>query len=265
MKNKVDEGGIAMKLARFEWRKKVRWGIVVGDSLFSLVGNLYTDFKSGKEICRLQKVKLLAPVEPSITIACGMNYVDHIKEMGWKMPREPVLFFKPVNTIIGPEGDISYPTISQDLRYEGELCCVIKRMARNVSEKEAKDCILGYTCGNDLTAMDVTEKDGRLTRSKAFDTAGPLGPFLVTDLDPNNLKIKSRVNGEPRQDSNTGLTLFSAAKLISYISNFMTLRPGDVVWTGTPKGGAHPVKVGDMLEVEIEGIGVLRNRVVAPT
>jgi 2-keto-4-pentenoate hydratase/2-oxohepta-3-ene-1,7-dioic acid hydratase in catechol pathway len=253
-----------MKLARFEWRGKVQWGIVEGDSIYSLTGSLYRDFKPGKELCSLNEIKLLAPVEPSITIACGMNYKDHINEMGWKVPTEPVLFFKPPNTIVGPEENIIYPGISQDLRYEGELCCVIKRTARNVSEKEASDCILGFTCGNDLTAMDVTDKDGRLTRSKAFDTAGPLGPFLVTGLDAHNLKIKSRVNGETRQDSNTGLMLFNAEKLISYISQFMTLRPGDVVWTGTPKGGASPVKVGDVIEVEIEGIGILRNHVIAP-
>jgi len=253
-----------MKLTRFVWQRKTRWGIVEGDRIYSLAGNSYSDFKPGKELCRLHEVKLLAPVEPSITIACGMNYKDHINEMGWKVPAEPVLFFKPTNTIVGPEDKIIYPAISHDLRYEGELCCVIKRTARNVPEKEASDCILGFTCGNDLTAMDVTEKDGRLTRSKAFDTAGPIGPFLVTGLDPHNLRIKSRVNGETRQDNNPGLMLVGAEKLISYISHFMTLRPGDVVWTGTPKGGASSVKVGDVIEVEIEGIGVLRNRVVTP-
>ena len=253
-----------MKIARFQWQGKVNWGIVEDDTIFALDGDLYGDFEKGKKRCQLPEVRLLAPVEPSITVACGMNYMDHIKELGWPVPEEPVLFFKPVNTVIGPEDDIIYPAMAQDLRYEAELCFVIKRQAKNVAEGEALDYVLGYTCGNDVTAMDLTEKDGRLTRSKGFDTSGPLGPFLVTGLDPHNLAIKGRVNGVTKQDSNTSLMLFGIEKLISYISAFMTLRPGDVVWTGTPGGGACPVKVGDVIEVEIEGIGVLKNKVVAP-
>jgi 2-keto-4-pentenoate hydratase/2-oxohepta-3-ene-1,7-dioic acid hydratase in catechol pathway len=132
-----------------------------------------------------------------------------------------------------------------------------------VAEKEALDYVLGYTCGNDMTATDLFKKDGRLTRAKAFDTSGPMGPFLVTGLDPHNLKIRSRLNNKVQQDSNTGLTIFGVEKLVSYISAFLTLQPGDVVWTGTPRGGACPVKVGDTTEVEIEGIGILRNRIVA--
>ena len=253
-----------LKIVRFQWRDKVNWGILEGDTIFSLSGDLYGDFKRGKKLCQRQEVRLLAPVEPSITIACGMNYMDHIKEMGWAVPKEPALFFKPANTVVGPDDNVAYPAISQDLRYEGELCCVIKRPAKNVPEKEALDYVLGYTCGNDFTAMDVTGKDGRLTRSKGFDTSGPLGPCLVTGLDPHNLNIKSRLNGEIKQDSNTSLTIFKIEKLVSYISGFLTLRPGDVVWTGTPRGGACPTKVGDVIEVEIEGIGILRNKVVAP-
>jgi len=253
-----------MKIIRFQWQGKVNWGIVEDDTIFALDGDLYGDFEKGKEMCQLPEVRLLAPVEPGITVACGMNYMDHIKELGWPVPEEPVLFFKPVNTVIGPEDDIIYPAMAQDLRYEAELCCVIKRQAKNVAEGEALDYVLGYTCGNDVTAMDLTEKDGRLTRSKGFDTSGPLGPFLVTGLDPHNLAIKGRVNGVTKQDSNTGLMLFGVKKLISYISAFMTLRPGDVVWTGTPGGGACPVKVGDVIEVEIEGIGILKNKLVAP-
>jgi 2-keto-4-pentenoate hydratase/2-oxohepta-3-ene-1,7-dioic acid hydratase in catechol pathway len=253
-----------VKIVRFQWRDKVTWGILEGDAIFSLSGDLYGDFKRGRKLCQRQEVRLLAPVEPGITVACGMNYMDHIKEMGWAVPKEPALFFKPANTVVGPDDNVVYPAISRDLRYEGELCCVIKRLAKNVPEKEALDYVLGYTCGNDFTAMDVTEKDGRLTRSKGFDTSGPLGPCLVTGLDPHNLNIKSRLNGKIKQDSNTSLTILKIEKLVSYISAFLTLRPGDVVWTGTPKGGACPVKVGDVIEVEIEGIGILRNKVVAP-
>lgn len=253
-----------MKIVRFQRKDKVDWGILEDDTIFALVGDLYGDFGKGKELCQLGDVRLLAPVTPSITVACGMNYMKHIKELGWDVPKEPILFFKPANTVIGPEDNVIYPAIAHDLRYEAELCCVIKRQAKNVAEKEAMDYVLGYTCGNDVTAMDLSEKDGRLTRSKGFDTSGPLGPFLVTGLNPRNLAIKSRVNGETKQDGNTNLMLFNVEKLISYISTFLTLRPGDVVWTGTPGGGACPVKVGDVMEVEVEGIGVLKNKLVAP-
>jgi len=250
-------------MARFQWHGEVHWGIVESETIFDLKGDLYGDFTRGKKLCSLKEVKLLAPVAPSITIACGMNYMDHIRDMGWEVPKEPALFFKPANTIIGPEENIIYPKVSQDVNYEGELCCVIKRKAKNVSVEDALDYVLGYTCGNDLTASDLTKKDGRLTRAKAFDTSGPLGPFLVTGLDPYKLTIKSRINGKSQQNGKTDSMIFNIEKLVSYISAFMTLRPGDVVWTGTPKGGHCPVHIGDTVEVEIEGIGLLRNRVVA--
>jgi 2-keto-4-pentenoate hydratase/2-oxohepta-3-ene-1,7-dioic acid hydratase in catechol pathway len=253
-----------MKIVRFQWQGKVRWGILEDDTIFALNGDLYGDFEKGEEVCKLQDVRLLAPVEPSIMVACGRNYMDHIKEMGWAVPQEPSLFFKPANTVVGPEEDIVYPAVSRDLRYEAELCLVMKRRAKNVAEEEALDYVLGYTCGNDVTAIDLFEKEGLLARAKGFDTAGPLGPVLAIGLDPHNLAIKGRVNGVTKQDSNTSLMIFSVEKLISHISAFMTLRPGDVVWTGTPGGGACPIKVGDVIEVEIEGIGVLRNKVVAP-
>jgi len=252
-----------MKIVRFQWQDKVNWGILEDDTIFFLVGDLYGNFEKGKELCQLPDVRLLAPVEPSIMVACGRNYMGTISQLGVAMPQEPALFFKPATTVVDPGGDIIYPHISHDLRYEAELCCIIKREAKNVSEEKALDYVLGYTCGNDCTLMDLFQKDERLTRAKGFDTSGPLGPFLVTDIDPHNLAIKGRVNGETKQDSNTSLMIFSVEKVISYISAFLTLRPGDVVWTGTPEGGHCPVKVGDVIEVEIEGIGLLKNRVVA--
>ena len=253
-----------MKIVRFQWQGKVNRGILEDNTIFALVGDLYGEFEKGKELCQLPDVRLLAPVEPGITVACGRNYLDHIKEMGWPIPEEPNLFFKPANTVIGPEDDIIYPAVSQDLRYEAELCFVIKRRAKNVAEKDALDYVLGYTCGNDVTAIDLFQRDGILARAKGFDTAGPLGPVLVTGLDPRNLAIRGRVNGETKQDSNTNLMIFSVERLVSDISAFMTLQPGDVVWTGTPKGGACPVKAGDVIEVEVEGIGVLMNKLVTP-
>lgn len=252
-----------MKIARFQWQDKVNWGILEDDTIFALVGDLYGDFEKGRAMCQRQDVKLLAPAEPSIMVACGRNYMEHIQEMGWPVPEEPILFFKPANTVIGPEDDIIYPAVSEDLRYEAELCLVIKRQAKDVAEEEALNYVLGYTCGNDVTAIDLFKKDGFLARAKGFDTSGPLGPYLVTGLDPHNLAIKGRVNGETKQDGNTIQMVFSIEKLISCISAFITLRPGDVVWTGTPGGGACPVKVGDVVEVEIEGIGVLKNKLAA--
>jgi len=252
-----------MKIARFSWQGGVRWGVVEDETVYALDGDLYGRFRHGNRLCSLQEVKLMAPCEPRIGIACGRNYMDHIKEMNWPVPEEPNLFFKPLHTVIGTGDDIVYPPISTDLRYEAELCVVMKKRASRLSEAEALDYVLGYTCGNDVTAIDWFIKSQDLTRAKGFDTAGPLGPWLVTDIDPHNLAIKGRVNGETRQDSHTSLMIFTVPTLLRYITAFMTLHPGDVVWTGTPKGGASPVKAGDVIEVEIEGIGVLKNRVVS--
>ena len=252
-----------MRIVRFRWQDRVRWGIVEDGTVFSLDGDLYGEFKKGKELCRLGDVKLLAPAEPSIMVACGRNYMGTIGQLGVDIPQEPALFFKPAITVADPGADIVYPPVSRDLRYEAELCCVIKQEVKNVPEDKALDYVLGYTCGDDFTLMDLFEKDGRLTRAKGFDTSGALGPWLVTGLDPHHLGIKGRVNGETKQDGNTSQMMFPVERIISHISAFMTLRPGDVVFTGTPEGGHCPVKVGDMIEVEIEGIGILKNQVVA--
>ena len=251
-----------MKIIRFQWQGEIHWGILENEKVFRLEGDLYGDFKKGRELAPLRGVKLLAPAEPTITVACGMNYAERLQESGWAPPAEPIIFFKPPSCIVGPEEDIVFPPMAHELRYEAELCAVIKKMARNVPEKDALNYVLGYTCGNELGAMDLAKKDKWLTRAKGFDTSGPLGPCLVTGLDPHHLLIQSRVNGETRQKENTSIMIFSVERLISYISEFMTLRPGDVIWTGTPKG-AGLVKAGDVIEVEIEGIGVLKNKVVA--
>lgn len=254
-----------MKLARFNRHGDIAWGIVEDDTIYSLVGNLYDNFRKGIELGPLAEVQLLAPAEPSIIVACGLNYVGEAKKLGATPSDEPTIFFKPVTTLVDPDGDVVYPAISQALGHEGELCCVIKGTARNVSESQALDYVLGYTCGNDLGLMDIYKKDGRLTRAKGFDTASPMGPFLVTDLDPHNLPIKARINGQTIQDSSTAEMIHSVERIVSHITEFMTLRSGDVIFTGTPEGGHYLVSVGDLMEVEIEGIGVLKNKVVAPS
>jgi len=253
-----------MKILRFQWQGKIIWGILEEpDKIFALEGSLYGSFRKGRELCRLSEVKLLAPAEPTIMVACGMNYPARFKEGGWaEQPPEPVIFFKPPTAVVGPLDDVVFPSMAKEMRYEGELCAIMKRPARNVAEKDAMNYILGYTCGNELGAMDLMKKDRWMTRAKGFDGSGPLGPFLVTDIDPHNLAIKSRINGETKQDSHTSRMIFRVEKLVSYISAFMTLRPGDVIWTGTPEGNCN-VKVGDVMEVEIEEIGILTNRVVA--
>lgn len=251
-----------MKIERFRLEDKVRYCVVEQDTVFSLIVDLYTDFQRGDRLCRLPEVRLLAPVEPTIVVGIGRNYAEHVhaREMGVR--KEPTGYFKPRTSVIGPLDNIVYPKISQDVWYEGELAVVIKRRAKEVTEEKAKDYILGYTCGNDVTAMDIRQKDGRLMRAKSFDTFCPLGPFIVTQLDGNNLAIKSMLNGLTKQDSSTRNMVFRVEKLVSFVSQFMVLLPGDVILTGAPAGGC-PIHIGDTVEIEIEGIGTLTNRVAA--
>jgi len=247
-----------MKLARIQLERTPRWGIIEGDDVYALDGDVYGAFTRGPRLCALGDAKLLAPAEPSIIVACGLNYMGEIKHLGAPIPPEPSLFFKPPTTVLDPGVTIPYPALTEKLSHEAELCCVMKRTARNVPEDKALDYVLGYTCGNDIGMMDILKKDNNLiTRAKGFDMSSALGPWLETDADPTNLAIKGIINGEVIQDSNTGEMLFSAAHIISYISEFMTLRPGDVVFTGTPENGHYVVKVGDVMEVEIEKIGKL--------
>ena len=253
-----------MKILRFQFHGKSHWGILEEpDTICALEGDLYGEFNKGRKLCRLSDVKLLAPAEPTIMVACGMNYRARLKDKGWEEPVEPIIFFKPATAVIGPLENVVFPAIAKEMRYEAELCVVMKRQARNVAEEDAMDYVLGYTCGNELGAMDLVKKDKWMTRAKGFDGSGPLGPYLVTGIDPHNLAIRSWVNGELKQDGHTSLMIFSVPRLVSFISGFMTLRPGDVIWTGTPPGVCN-VEVGDVMDVEIEGIGLLRNTVVAP-
>jgi 2-keto-4-pentenoate hydratase/2-oxohepta-3-ene-1,7-dioic acid hydratase in catechol pathway len=197
---------------------------------------------------------------PTKIIAIGLNYLDHAKELNMDIPEYPLIFMKPPTAVIEDGGTIIYPPQTKELHYEGELGIVIGKKARNVSIEEAKDYIAGYTCANDVTARDLQRLDGQWTRSKSFDTFCPLGPRIVKDVDPTNLAIATRVNGVTKQSSNTNQMIFNAFKLVSFISAIMTLLPGDVISTGTPPGVGE-LQVGDVVEVEIEGIGILRNTV----
>jgi len=251
-----------VKIARFELGGVVEHGIVEGDNIYTMVGDVFGEFEKGNRLCHLEDIKLLAPVEPATVICAGLNYVAHVAELGKHIPQEPALFFKPRTSVIGPLDSIVYPRISQQVRYEGELAVVIGRRAKGIAQKDVSRYIVGYTCSDDVTAMDIIEKDGRLTRAKSFDTFCPLGPVITTELDGNNLGIKSRLNGIAQQNGSTSDMIFNIEKLISYISQFMTLLPGDVILTGAPPGSST-IKPGDTIEIEIEGIGRLSNSVVA--
>jgi 2-keto-4-pentenoate hydratase/2-oxohepta-3-ene-1,7-dioic acid hydratase in catechol pathway len=207
-------------------------------------------------------VRLLTPVIPrSKVVATGLNYLAHIREMGHEMPPAPVLFMKPNTSVCGPDDPIVLPSWTDEVSYEVELAVVIGKTAKNIKPTDAPNFILGYTIANDITARDAQRTDGQWTRAKGFDTACPLGPYISTDFDPSNARIISRVNGEVRQDSNISDMLFDVNFLVSYISESMTLLPGDVILTGTPAGVGR-IDHGDVVECEIEGLGVLRNPVI---
>lgn len=236
-------------MARFRSENEILRGEVTGDSIEA----------GGKEY-NLGEVELLAPAEPSKVVCVGLNYVEHAKEFNMDLPVEPNIFLKPPTAVIGPGADIVMPPSSSQVDYEGELAVVIKKRCRNIPARKADEYILGYTNFNDVTARDLQTKDGQWTRAKSFDTFAPMGPYVV-DADPSSLDIQTRVNGVVRQNSNTSDLIFSVPELIEFTSEIMTLFPGDVIATGTPPG-VGSLNAGDVVEVEIEGLGVLKNGVV---
>ncbi|HOE18308.1 MAG TPA: fumarylacetoacetate hydrolase family protein [Syntrophorhabdaceae bacterium] len=200
--------------------------------------------------------------QPTKIIAIGLNYIDHAKELNMPIPEYPIIFMKPPTSVIENGDPILYPMQSKEVHYEGELAIVMKERARFVKQEDARRFIAGYACANDVTARDLQRIDGQWTRAKSFDTFCPLGPGIVSAADPANLTIETRVNSVTKQRSNTSNMIFNVFYLVSYISEVMTLLPGDVIITGTPPG-VGPIVPGDEVEVEIEGIGILRNRVEA--
>lgn len=210
----------------------------------------------------LASVRLAAPAVPTKVVCVGRNYREHAAEMGSDVPVEPLLFLKPPSALLEPGGAIVFPPQSRHLSYEGELAVVMGRRCRDAAPDEALDYVFGYTCANDVTARDLQKADGQWTRGKGFDTFLPLGPYLVTGLPWEGLRVRTRVSGETRQDGNTRDMVFSVPYLISYISQVMTLEPGDLILTGTPPG-VGSMGVEDTVEVEVEGIGTLQNRVRA--
>ncbi len=211
----------------------------------------------------LAELELLSLVRPSKIVCVGLNYLDHAREMGLAVPEEPIVFLKPPSAVIGAGEAIVLPPSSEQVDYEAELALVMGRTARFVSENDAARHIFGYTCANDVTARDLQRKDGQWTRAKSFDTFCPIGPWVETDPgDLNDLALRTVVNGEVRQEGNTANMIFPPHLLVSYISNIMTLLPGDVILTGTP-AGIGPLKAGDEVSVEIDRVGFLLNPVIS--
>ncbi|HEV3471092.1 MAG TPA: fumarylacetoacetate hydrolase family protein [Pyrinomonadaceae bacterium] len=242
-----------------------RYALVERDEVYPLRGDLSAGDLALEEArpVRLGEARLLAPVVPSKIVCVGRNYQEHAAELGNPMPPEPLLFLKAPSAVIGDGEAIELPPISERVEHEGELAVVIGRRARRIpAGEDPLSYALGYTCLNDVTARDLQRKDVQFTRGKSFDTFCPVGPFVVTGLDPADLSVSTRVNGEVRQSGRTSRMAFPVAHLLRYISEVMTLEPGDLVATGTP-AGVGPLRDGDLVEVEVEGIGVLRNPVRA--
>lgn len=253
-----------MRIARFSTDDGMSFGVVEENTVAAIAAHPFGEPTFTGQRLPLADVRLLAPILPSKIIAIGKNYADHVREMGGDAPpAEPVIFSKPSTAVIGPGEAITYPEkLSERVDHEGELAVVIGRMCREVPASRAAEVILGYTCANDVTARDLQQKDGQWTRAKGFDTFCPIGPWIETEADPADLAITTSVNGEVRQDARTSQLLHDVPALVEYVSQVMTLLPGDVILTGTP-AGVGPMHIGDEVTVTIEGIGSLTNRVVS--
>lgn len=263
-----------MRIARAEITPGlIRYGLIEGNEFRPLAGSPFepvaSQLPADGEPVPLAGVRLLAPCEPTKIVAVGRNYAAHAAEHGAEVPQEPLIFLKPPSAVIGPGDTILLPAQSRQVEHEGELVAVIGRRARHLAPGDALACVLGYTCGNDVTARDLQRRDGQWSRAKGFDTFCPLGPWIETELDPGNCLVSCLVNGEVRQQQSTADMVFDLAFLLQYISAAMTLEPGDVIMTGTPSGVGR-LRVGDRVEVVVAGqvpehhvIGPLANAVSA--
>ncbi len=252
-----------MKILQYKIGNTVSHGILKNRTVFNIEGNIFTDYTIHEDYSYdLEKAVILPPVYPSKIIAVGLNYRDHAEEFNQPIPDEPVIFMKPPTSVIGHGDSIIYPDSSERVDFEAEIAAVVKKRAFQIKEENAQDYILGYTCLNDVTARDLQKRDGQWTRSKSFNTFCPIGPVIETEIDPNRVNIFSRLNGEVKQSSNTKNFIFPLFQLFSFVSKIMTLLPGDIITTGTPSG-VGPMKPGDIIEIEVEGIGVLQNRVIS--
>lgn len=250
-----------MKITRFLYREEPRYGLIREDHIELIHGEPFDAVEPTGVSVALSKAKLMAPSTPAKIVAVGLNYRDHAKELNMDLPDVPCIFLKPSSSLIATGNEIVYPASSEQVEYEGELAVIIGKKSKDVSRNEALDHVFGFSCANDVTARDLQRMDKQWTRAKSFDTFCPLGPHVETDLDPGDLSLRLILNGEVKQDSRTGQMVFNVGELVEFISEVMTLYPGDVILTGTPFG-VGVLNRGDLVEVEVEGIGTLSNRVV---
>jgi 2-keto-4-pentenoate hydratase/2-oxohepta-3-ene-1,7-dioic acid hydratase in catechol pathway len=252
-----------MKIVRIKAGDDIAYGVADVEGVLVYRGSPFVAWEPTETVVPWDTAQLLAPVLPSKVIAVGRNYEDHAAERGGQVPDEPLIFLKPATSVIGPDANVVHPSISNDVQHEAELAAVVSRVARNVKAEDASAYIFGYTAANDVTARDLQMKDGQWARAKGFDTFCPLGPAIETELDPlEKLAVICRVNGEVRQAGFTSDMVFGVAEILEFVTAVMTLLPGDVILTGTPAGISRVVP-GDLMEVEVDGVGVLQNRVVA--
>ncbi|WP_439688679.1 fumarylacetoacetate hydrolase family protein [Curtobacterium sp. SP.BCp] len=254
-----------MKIARFSSKgEDPRYGILDERDLVVLAGDpMYQGFETTGERVPLKEAKLLAPVIPrSKVIGVGLNYAEHASEMDERSGDDPVVFLKPNTTVIGPDDPIRLPAGVGRVDHEGELAIVIGSLAKNVRREDFASVILGYTIANDVTARDLQARDGQWTRAKGFDTFCPLGPAIETEIDPSDIRLETRVDGELRQAASTSEMIHDIPTLIEFVSSIWTLLPGDVILTGTP-AGVGEIRDGEVVEVTISGLGSLTNPVIA--
>jgi len=263
-----------VRIARFTTGDDPQFGVVTGEldehgeidpdaTVVAIASDpLYAGINLTDQQFRLEDVRLLAPVLPrSKVVGIGRNYAAHAAELGHDVPSEPLMFLKPNTSVVGPGDPVFYPSQTQELHYEGELAVVIGRICRDVPPEQVAEVVFGYTVGNDVTARDLQRSDVQFTRAKGFDSFCPLGPWVETELDPSALTVQTYLNGDLVQDGSTKDLIFDVPTLVAHVSSVMTLLPGDVILTGTPEG-VGPMEVGDEVDVVVEGIGTLNNRIV---
>jgi 2-keto-4-pentenoate hydratase/2-oxohepta-3-ene-1,7-dioic acid hydratase in catechol pathway len=250
-----------MRIVRVQHDGAPRWGVLEGDVVRIGDGTPFVDLRPGEVLGPLAMTPLLCPVTPRSIVCIGRNYADHASELGNAVPDEPLVFLKPVSSLVGPGDDVVHPNLSHRVDHEAELVAVIGRTARKVSRAEAWSVIGGWTLGNDVTARDLQKSDPQWTRGKGFDSFCPIGPWIDTDLEPADVRITCHVDGELRQQGSTRDLIFDIPTLVEYITAFMTLTAGDVIMTGTP-AGVGPVEVGQTMTVAAPRLGQLTNRVV---
>lgn len=250
-----------MKFIRFSINDENKSGLVEGDMVLELKEDFLVnkEEKTGKEY-NLNEVKVKSPVHPGNIIAIGLNYIKHAEEVNKPLPDEPMMFMLSPSSIIGHEDIIKIPHLNHTTHFEAELVVVIGKEAKNIKKEEALEYVFGYTIGNDISDRDLQKKDVQYTRAKSFPTFNPMGPFIKTDINPNNLNVKLLLNGEVKQESNTNDLVFSVEELLEFVTEVITLNPGDIIMTGTPSG-VDSIKPGDTIEIFIEEIGELINYV----